>query len=483
MHMPRTTAVAVCAFLVLFLGGAPSFPPHHAGVTLAHAKDWSGTGGAGKGLKDEDIKDPATGAPIDFNHTDYASPVRPDSLEYDRCKVTHRCNRAIAHYDAVEARYNFTKQIFPAGVQDAADLFLDFENWQSGTAGLFFDQAYLDRLDNTTVGGHFNSFDYDLIGGLYLNHTSRLVFNTTDVTMQFWAPACDMFEFVRVTAPNANQTHRPSPPSEFSELNERNESFCFQWDGDLVVTDGGTQIALFNFEHFYVGPVIDVVLTGVRALALVSRSSLNLDTMLTAPPGELGVRRELRCLLLLLCVCVHHDRSRRLVFVCCVHDAHTHRGLKVATWCRRTVPTSTVLEVGTSVCICTPSPPVPRTWMRCRKSLRPRKQVKQWAARSACHTRVTSHIPLLMMPRLHKYVHACTSSCLCFFCAVLVVLFFDGGAPRGCVPGQCVGSVYVPTPHAPNALTPLPPRVSSRPTDEAAYRVVAEVGGHGACQS
>ena len=303
----RPVAVAVALLVLLSDGGwLPSSQQLHltrtagvtrpagTGVLLAAAKDWSGTGGTGKGPKPEDIVDPATGLPVDFSSTDYTTPVRPDSLEYDRCKVTHRCNRALASYDVEEGRYNFTKQIFPGGVQDAADLFLDFENWQSGTAGLFFDQTYLDRLDNSTVGGHFNSFELPLIGSLYLNHTCQMVLNTTGVNLQFFAADCSMFEFARLSAPGADPLPpylSPSSPNGTNITNARGEQLCFQWDGQLVETPLlATQVAVFNFAHLYLGPVVDVVLTGVRALALVSRSSLVLDTMLVAPPGELGVR-------------------------------------------------------------------------------------------------------------------------------------------------------------------------------------------------
>lgn len=253
-------------------------------------KDWSGTGGTGKGPKDEDIVDPATGLPVNFNFTDYTTAVRPDSLEYDRCKVTHRCNRALAHYDVEEATYNFTKQIFPGGVQDRADLFLDFENWKSGTAGLFFDQTYLEKYDNDTLGGHFNSFDFDIIGSLYINHTASLVFNTTDITMQFWAADCRMFEFARDSTPTpiADLEAHGNWTAGFG-TNAAGESLCFVWAGELALTERlSTQVAVFNYASLYLGPVVTVTLTGVRALCLVSRSSLVLDTTLTSPPGEIG---------------------------------------------------------------------------------------------------------------------------------------------------------------------------------------------------
>lgn len=73
--------------------------------------------------------------------TEYASKVRNDSAEYERCKATHRCNRATAQYIIDEGRYLFRKSRFRSGRQENADLFLDFEDWQAGTLGLGVDHV------------------------------------------------------------------------------------------------------------------------------------------------------------------------------------------------------------------------------------------------------------------------------------------------------------------------------------------------------
>jgi hypothetical protein len=73
--------------------------------------------------------------------TEYASKIRNDSARYERCKATHRCNRATAQYIVDEGRYLFRKSRFRAGRQENADLFLDFENWQAGTLGLGVDHV------------------------------------------------------------------------------------------------------------------------------------------------------------------------------------------------------------------------------------------------------------------------------------------------------------------------------------------------------
>lgn len=71
--------------------------------------------------------------------TDYATPELPDTPQYDRCKTTHRCNRARATYLVDEGRYIFRKERFRGGRQENADLFLNFEDWKAGTLGLGVD--------------------------------------------------------------------------------------------------------------------------------------------------------------------------------------------------------------------------------------------------------------------------------------------------------------------------------------------------------
>lgn len=87
-------------------------------LAVTSGKDWSGTGGAGKMPPFNTFRDPATDEAVNFVNNDYSTVVRPDSLTYDRCKITHRCNRAFGHYDVEAAHYNFTSAVFPAGVEE-----------------------------------------------------------------------------------------------------------------------------------------------------------------------------------------------------------------------------------------------------------------------------------------------------------------------------------------------------------------------------
>lgn len=71
--------------------------------------------------------------------TDYATPPRADSPRYDRCKTTHRCNRAFGTYTVDAGQYDFRTTRFAGGRQENADLFLNFEDWRAGTVGLGVD--------------------------------------------------------------------------------------------------------------------------------------------------------------------------------------------------------------------------------------------------------------------------------------------------------------------------------------------------------
>lgn len=73
--------------------------------------------------------------------TDYVTAPAPDSPDYDRCKTTHRCNRASMTYAVDEGRYLFYQQRFKDGRQENADLFLNFEDWKAGTMGLGVDHV------------------------------------------------------------------------------------------------------------------------------------------------------------------------------------------------------------------------------------------------------------------------------------------------------------------------------------------------------
>ena len=82
------------------------------------------------------------------------------------------------------------------------------------------------------------------------------------------------------------------PPSQRCEIHfdtsELRLSGAINDWGVAATTDQGTEVAVFAFDSIELGPEIVVKLTGQRALVLLSRSSVVLNTTLNATPGTLG---------------------------------------------------------------------------------------------------------------------------------------------------------------------------------------------------
>lgn len=58
--------------------------------------------------------------------------------------------------------------------------------------------------------------------------------------------------------------------------------------GTIQTTPSGTEIAVFTFNSIYLGPEVDVAVVGQRALGLASRTSIVINTTISAQPGTLG---------------------------------------------------------------------------------------------------------------------------------------------------------------------------------------------------
>lgn len=58
--------------------------------------------------------------------------------------------------------------------------------------------------------------------------------------------------------------------------------------GSIGLTPDGTEVAMWTFDSIDIGYEVSVELTGQRALALLSKSSVFIDTNLTVKPGTLG---------------------------------------------------------------------------------------------------------------------------------------------------------------------------------------------------
>ncbi|GBG29577.1 Hypothetical Protein FCC1311_057982 [Hondaea fermentalgiana] len=180
--------------------------------------------------------------------------------EYERCKETHRCPRAFTRYNVEQANVSFASAAFAQGEEEHAHLFADFEDWHQGTR--FWNDVGSASDSETADYAHFNSFDYALLGPLEAsrnaNHSYVVSFNTTSLTASL-----------------VNETS--GTPEEI-------------WadSGELVATPNGTEVALFNFEWIDLGANTQILTTGIRALALLSRSSIKLGSRIVVDPATLG---------------------------------------------------------------------------------------------------------------------------------------------------------------------------------------------------
>jgi hypothetical protein len=183
------------------------------------------------------------------------------TAEYQRCKETYRCSWAYAEYDVPTARYAFTKQAFVGGERQAAPLFIDFENWHSGTRGWTHDGKAAPRAVP------FDSFEASTRGALYVR-SGALVFDTDALT---WF--------------NASNATNTSAPFWGAAALPRDG---VRADGVLATTTHGEPVAVFNFESIFVGEEVRVAVRGHRPFALLSRSSTVFNATLVVEPRTLG---------------------------------------------------------------------------------------------------------------------------------------------------------------------------------------------------
>ena len=187
------------------------------------------------------------------------------TYEYQRCKETYRCSWAYTEYDVASAQYTFTKQTFAGGKRQPAALFLDFENWHSGTHG------WVDGGTTAARTTPFDSFASNTTGALYIRE-GAIVFDTGTLT---WFNASD-----------ASNTSLPfwgldAQPAPHGPSNVRPT-------GHVMETTHGEPVAVFNFESIFVGEGVRVAVRGHRPFALLSRSSAIFNATVDVAPLSLG---------------------------------------------------------------------------------------------------------------------------------------------------------------------------------------------------
>eukprot|EP00948_MAST-09A_sp_MAST-9A-sp1_P000178 g178.t1 len=132
-----------------------------------------------------------------------------------------------------------------------ASVFSNFENWKSGTNGWVFQGQ---MLNSPVPGSHFNSFNYSTSNGeLTLNKGDIAVFNTSAL---------------------------PQPTLTLNGTQIAN--------GTISLTSHLTEVAVFNFVTIAIGEGVSLSVVGERAISVLSRSSIRLNSTFTIPPGKVG---------------------------------------------------------------------------------------------------------------------------------------------------------------------------------------------------
>jgi hypothetical protein len=99
---------------------------------------------------------------IEFRIMSHCSnPIYFHHSAYDRCKANHRCNWGIVETNQSQNSIAYYQRLFSRGTLYKVDLFLDFEDWRTGTRGLNMKGEEPPYLGGATAirGAHFNPFD------------------------------------------------------------------------------------------------------------------------------------------------------------------------------------------------------------------------------------------------------------------------------------------------------------------------------------
>lgn len=256
--------------------------------------------------------------------------------EYQRCKDNQRCSRGWSHYNTTEAVYSFTMQTFAGGQHKDIPLFADFENWRQGTKG-WSDSRTKDPLNNSKPrGAHWSPFDFVSLGpsipsfnttvnsGLILNARRKLIDEGKQndwieeireylkwMKVESNTTSLDAETRTRVDIlASMNQTYNDYLrllEKEEKKIAELSRSQCPQHScrllfntsdlmmsgvinsrGTIALTPDGTEVAVWTFDSIDLGFEVEVEVTGQRAMALLSKSSMNIETKFIAHPGTLG---------------------------------------------------------------------------------------------------------------------------------------------------------------------------------------------------
>lgn len=276
-----------------------------------------------------------------------SQPVPSTSKDvYERCKATRRCPRASSQYNQSSAESFYTFQEYLGGEDTQASLFLDFEDWRFVTRG--WEQSCRGgsrdlclpapevsyKVYDKPKGAHWSPFDFEALGpsvptfgkkwnnGLVLNMKELELDITKQMKLigQYEALVTWLDDEYRhgvtddallrtrkeIRENITNYTATISAEREVLDTLQQSQcsnnvqcSLLFNTSdaslsgavnatGVITTTPDGTEVALWAFDSIDIDEHVNVTLTGQRAMALVSRSSVRINTTFNAFPGTLG---------------------------------------------------------------------------------------------------------------------------------------------------------------------------------------------------
>ncbi len=238
-------------------------------------------------------------------------------------------------------------QIYSGGEHKKIPLFADFEDWTQGTLGwesgcdevnsIRCEQIRNQNSTTMPKGAHWSPFDFESLGpSIPSFNTSKnegLVLNAGHLSDQVqrqraWILDIEKYikwihEEINTTSLEAHTRFRKNIQLEmrktlhdYEEMLRREEekfsilasSQCANIDpctllfntsdltltgainakGSIGLTESGDEVAIWAFDSINIGSEVDIVLAGQRALVLLSKSSVMIDTHLISKPGTLG---------------------------------------------------------------------------------------------------------------------------------------------------------------------------------------------------
>lgn len=271
-------------------------------------------------------------------------PIPPTSDDsYERCKATHRCPRAWSNYNQMTTQISHTIQQFNGGKHTDVALFTGFEDWRRGirswkqscrnnVGDQCLPETGSERESNKPLGAHFSPFDFESLGqsiptyghlfnsGLILNQkelkkdlTKQQLLIDKYESLVKWLDR----EYIHAVTADANLRSREEIRANITDytafisnqkelLQTLSTSQCavnctllfntsnaemsgaVNATGVITTTANGTEVVVWPFNSIDIDENVYITLTGQRAMVLLSRSSVRLNTTMTAIPGTLG---------------------------------------------------------------------------------------------------------------------------------------------------------------------------------------------------